>query len=186
MHIKSHVRIANRNVDILRRRQFVGVMELHAGTFRAARSLLDLTQAEVARHAEVSRSLVLRVEAGGMKRTLHPDTIKLIRFYESHGIEFLKASEGDGPGLRWNMTMGDGVVPRAYLRAARALAGINQATLAQRAGVGQSLISRFESGDTKSIATTAFEGIVAGLRTAGAELIQSEGGKAGVYLRVVQ
>jgi transcriptional regulator with XRE-family HTH domain len=171
-------------------------MELHAGTFRAARSLLDLKQAEVAARADVSRSLILRMEAGDvkdtvdsdmlkLKRTVHPDAVKLRLFYEMNGIEFLEPLDELGAGVRWDVDMGDGVVHRAYLRAGRALAGVRQAALAKQATVGQSLISRFESGETKSIPTVAFDAIVSGLRMAGVELLESSKGKAGVRLRPV-
>lgn len=119
-----------------------------------------------------------------LKRTVHPDAVKLKNFYETHGIEFLEPMDQRGPGVRWDVAMGDGVVDRAYLRAGRALAGIRQSVLAENAKVGQSLISRFESGETKSIPTAAFDAIVSGLRMAGIELLKSSKGKAGVCLRL--
>ena len=68
------------------------------GQCRAARGLLDWTQADLARVAEVGIVTVRQLEAGsGSPRSA---TLKVIRqALEAAGVEFIDAN-GGGPGVR--------------------------------------------------------------------------------------
>jgi Predicted transcriptional regulator with C-terminal CBS domains len=145
-------------------------MDFHGGTFRAARALLALGQADVSVLAGVERNIVVRMEAGKYQRVLRPELIKLKRFYEKKGIEFIDATTLHGPGIRWALGLTGDLVQRGQLRAGRALVGIVQAKLAARAKVSQSLISRFENGKTQSLPVEDFVEIVSVLKEEGVEL----------------
>jgi len=73
-------------------------MDLLANQCRAARGLLDITQAELAEKAGVSLRTVISFEAG--ERTPIRATLEVIRrAFESDGVEFIDAN-GGGPGVR--------------------------------------------------------------------------------------
>lgn len=158
-------------------------MDFHAGSFRAARSLLGLGQADVSARADVDRNVVFRVEAAKYQRMLRPQASKLQRFYEKEGIEFVAATAEMGPGIRWDTGKVNDLVERAQVRAGRAIAGLFQADLAARAKVSQSLISRFASGKTQSLPAEEFEKIAIALKEAGVVLIdEPKKREAGVLL----
>lgn len=80
------------------------------------------------------------------------------------------------------------MITAAQLRAARALLGIDQKTLADRAGVSLPTIQRMEAsdGNVRGIVDTLTK-VIEALNAAGVELIgenaRSEGGGRGVRLR---
>lgn len=161
-------------------------MEFNAASFRAARSLLGLGQAEVGSRADVDRNVVFRVETGKYQRDLRPQATKLKRFFEREGIEFLDATDNSSTGIRWQVGKIDVLVQREHLRAGRAIAGLLQADLAAKAEVSQSLISRFESGKTQSISSSEFEKLVLGLSKAGVEVFNDpQKGVAEVRIRTL-
>ncbi|MEH6691074.1 MAG: helix-turn-helix transcriptional regulator [Pseudorhizobium pelagicum] len=67
---------------------------------RAARALTDLTAADFAAKAKVSRTALRNAETGGMSITL--ETIERIqRAYEELGVEFTLPGPSFGAGVRW-------------------------------------------------------------------------------------
>jgi len=81
------------------------------------------------------------------------------------------------------------VITAAQMRAARALAGIDQKTLAERAGVSLPTIQRMEASDgvVRGVVDTLMK-VIAALEASGVELISeaqvSERGGRGVRLKV--
>ncbi|WP_104494193.1 helix-turn-helix transcriptional regulator [Paracoccus denitrificans] len=67
-------------------------------------------------------------------------------------------------------------------RAARALIGMTQGTLAEAAGVSLSTVVDFER-ERRAVATPSVSAIRAALEAAGVEFIPENGGGAGVRLR---
>ncbi len=67
-------------------------------------------------------------------------------------------------------------------RAARALIGISQEALSERAGVGIQTVIAFESGRRAPYVRT-LDAIRAALESAGVEFIEENGGGAGVRLK---
>ena len=73
-------------------------MSISSRQCKAARALLDLTQAELAGLAKVNVNTLVDFENG--TRATHPRTIEAIqRALEQAGIEFIEEN-GGGPGLR--------------------------------------------------------------------------------------
>ena len=76
------------------------------------------------------------------------------------------------------------MVEAAQVRAARALVGLSQTKLAEKAGVPVSTINELETGAPDSIANEAADKIRIALETAGAVFIPKDGGGGiGVRLR---
>lgn len=81
------------------------------------------------------------------------------------------------------------MITAAQLRAARALAGIDQKTLAERAGLSVPTIQRMEASDgvVRGVIDTLIK-VIAALEESGVELIgenqTSEGGGRGVRLKL--
>ncbi|CAN7575768.1 helix-turn-helix transcriptional regulator [Mesorhizobium amorphae] len=77
------------------------------------------------------------------------------------------------------------MITASQMRAARALLGIDQKTLAERAGVSLSTIQRMEAcaGDVRDVADTLMK-VISAFRAAGVEVIgdheRSDGGGKGV------
>ena len=67
-------------------------------------------------------------------------------------------------------------------RAARALIGMSQETLAERAGVGTQTVIAFEGGRRAPYART-LDALRAALESAGVQFIEEDGGGPGVRLR---
>ncbi len=64
---------------------------------RAARALLRWTHAQLAEHADVSKTAIYEFEAD--RRTPHRSTIKALQTaFEAAGVRFL--NNGEGPGVR--------------------------------------------------------------------------------------
>jgi transcriptional regulator with XRE-family HTH domain len=73
-------------------------MHLSSSQCRAARGLLDITQAELAEKAGVSLRTVISFEAG--ERTPIRATLEVIRrAFEAEGVAFIDPN-GGGPGVR--------------------------------------------------------------------------------------
>lgn len=73
----------------------MSTVKLTAAGLRAARGILDWTQADVVRTASVSPNTVAKVEAGGEVRA---DTAaRIIDAFAANGVEILN---GDAPGAR--------------------------------------------------------------------------------------
>jgi transcriptional regulator with XRE-family HTH domain len=73
--------------------------EINMAQIRAARSLLDWTQADLATAAEVALPTIKRYETG--TRTPIPVIMTAIRrALEDAGVEFIPAKSGKGVGVR--------------------------------------------------------------------------------------
>src|SRR5882724_6715380 len=72
-----------------------------AEQLRAARSMLGLTQSELAEQSGVSLPTIKRLELGqGLLPVRLAMLLKLQRALETAGVEFIAAGNGSGPGLR--------------------------------------------------------------------------------------
>ncbi len=86
-----------------RKRQLLCVekslMDITPSLCRAARALLDWTQADLAEAVGLAPETITRFERGG--RPPHPNNLVAIReALEAAGIEFLPETKTKGPGLR--------------------------------------------------------------------------------------
>jgi transcriptional regulator with XRE-family HTH domain len=73
--------------------------EINMAQIRAARSLLDWTQADLAAAAEIALPTIKRYETGA--RTPIPAMMAAIRrALEDAGVEFIPARSGKGVGVR--------------------------------------------------------------------------------------
>ncbi|WP_336492166.1 helix-turn-helix domain-containing protein [Methylobacterium nigriterrae] len=66
---------------------------------RAARALLNLSQAQVAKGVEMSVVTLSKLEAG-RTRTQRSTLAALRLFFEKQGVEFIQAADGKGEGVR--------------------------------------------------------------------------------------
>jgi transcriptional regulator with XRE-family HTH domain len=73
---------------------------IDAGQIRAARALLNLSQADLATTASVHVATIRRIEAGPDIRGAAETLWRIERALEAAGIEFIPAEAGKGPGLR--------------------------------------------------------------------------------------
>lgn len=116
---------------------------------RAARGLLNLSQAEVAESAHVFPTTLTQFERGATK--LNFNYLQAIRTaLEAAGVVFI-AANGDGPGARLRLKRKAGAVEKALFspeqcRAARAMLNLSQTGLAKAAGVGRSTVADYERG----------------------------------------
>jgi transcriptional regulator with XRE-family HTH domain len=153
---------------------------------RAARALLNLSQAELAESAHVARATLADFERGARMPT-HNNLQAIYSALERAGIVFIPQS-GGGPGVRLEAApktgMDDQVVMHSeQCRAARAMLSLSQSDLAQQAGVGRSTVADFEAS-----ARRPNPGGLASLRNAlessGVIFIEADGaGGPGVCLR---
>ncbi|MFS2180073.1 helix-turn-helix domain-containing protein [Rhizobium pisi] len=149
-------------VDFDFRRQFIETMkpQVPPDALRAARSLVGLSQSDVASGSGLTRAWISKMEAG--KERVHQANLTLRLFYEDMGIEFLGtldvgSGERSGIGARWRPPPGwpertsestgyhterNGV---AFL-AARALAGLDQLTVARDVDLHKTVLARLETG----------------------------------------
>ena len=67
---------------------------------RAARGLLNISQADLAKSASLHVASVRRLEAATGMRGAAETLWKIQKALEAAGIEFLPAEEGKGPGVR--------------------------------------------------------------------------------------
>jgi transcriptional regulator with XRE-family HTH domain len=73
-----------------------------AAQIRAARALLDFTQAQLSELASVSPTTIKRLEATSEVRGAAETVWKLQTALEKAGVEFIPAAERKGPGVRLN------------------------------------------------------------------------------------
>jgi DNA-binding XRE family transcriptional regulator len=125
---------------------------------RVARALTELPLSEVAEIVLIQRRAIAAVEAG--VSVFNDHNVRLIEFYESKGIEFLgELTFGKNvarAGARWRspgdldtVDLGKYRVVNSgvYFQAARALLGLKQTQIAERAGLKSSAIGRVEAGE---------------------------------------
>ena len=75
-----------------------------AAQIRAARALLNISQAALADSASVSAATVKRLEAASEVRGTAESLWKVERTLEELGVEFISAESGRGPGVRLRAT----------------------------------------------------------------------------------
>lgn len=73
---------------------------IDAAQIRAARALLDISQARLAAMSSVSESTIKRLEAASTIRGSAESIWKVQRVLEEAGVEFIPAEGGRGPGVR--------------------------------------------------------------------------------------
>ena len=73
---------------------------IDAAQIRAARALLNKSQADLARIASVHVATIRRLEAATGVRGAAETLWKIQQALESAGIEFIPAEPGRGPGVR--------------------------------------------------------------------------------------
>jgi transcriptional regulator with XRE-family HTH domain len=73
---------------------------IDAAQIRAARALLDISQAELSKVASVSATSIKRVEAASEVRGAAETLWKLQTALEKAGVEFIPADESKGSGVR--------------------------------------------------------------------------------------
>ena len=73
---------------------------IDAAQIRAARALLNVSQADLARIASVHVATIRRLEAATEIRGAAETIWKIQRALEAAGIEFIPAEAGRGPGVR--------------------------------------------------------------------------------------
>jgi predicted transcriptional regulator len=73
---------------------------IDAAQIRAARALLDVSQARLSALASVSATTIKRLEAASEIRGAAETVWKLQTALEEAGVEFIPADEHKGPGVR--------------------------------------------------------------------------------------
>jgi predicted transcriptional regulator len=73
---------------------------IDAAQIRAARALLDVSQAELSKLASVSATTIKRLEAAPEIRGAAETLWKIQTALEKAGVEFIPADEHKGPGVR--------------------------------------------------------------------------------------
>jgi transcriptional regulator with XRE-family HTH domain len=73
---------------------------IDAGQIRAARGLLDLSQAELSGLASVSPTTIKRIESSSQIRGAAETLWKIQTALENAGIVFIPADQAGGPGVR--------------------------------------------------------------------------------------
>jgi transcriptional regulator with XRE-family HTH domain len=73
---------------------------INAAQIRAARALLDISQARLAAMSAVSESTIKRLEAASTIRGSAESIWKVQRVLEEAGVEFIPAEGSRGPGVR--------------------------------------------------------------------------------------
>lgn len=129
---------------------FRGMAELPTHSqIRAARSMLGLTQSDLAREAMITRSVLLGLEQPGRKL---PDRFALIQVRLTllrYGLVLVDVTATEGEGVRWATPSGKGWVD--CLRPARAMLDYTLDELSYASGVGRYVIARLESAQLKRI-----------------------------------
>lgn len=77
---------------------------LEAAQIRAARALLNISQAELAARALVSAATVKRIELSSEVRGTAESMMKIEQALERLGVEFISADAEKGPGVRLRET----------------------------------------------------------------------------------
>ena len=86
---------------------------IDAAQVRAARALLNVSQADLARLASVHVATIRRLEAATEIRGAAETLWKIQIALEAAGIEFIPAEGGKGPGLRLKTAPRQAQKPRA-------------------------------------------------------------------------
>ena len=73
---------------------------IDAAQIRAARALLNINQADLARRASVHVATIRRLEAAPQMRGAAETLWKIEKSLEAAGVEFIPADEAKGPGVR--------------------------------------------------------------------------------------
>jgi transcriptional regulator with XRE-family HTH domain len=73
---------------------------IDAAQIRAARAMLDVSQAQLSKLALVSATTIKRLEAASEVRGAAETLWKLQTALEKAGVEFIPADEHKGPGVR--------------------------------------------------------------------------------------
>ncbi|MBB4510686.1 DNA-binding XRE family transcriptional regulator [Rhizobium leguminosarum] len=117
---------------------------------RAARCLLGYTQTGIEDLLKLKFRSVYTLEAGRYKLT--PRFAQLLKEkYEAEGVEFTDGGSDFGRGIRWRAPGRKDPYKRVMLRAARGLANLSQAQLAEISGLDKSFIARFERDDFEAV-----------------------------------
>lgn len=117
---------------------------------RAARCLLGYTQTGIEDVLKLKFRSVHTLEAHRYKLT--PRFAYLLKDkYEEEGVEFTDANGSFGQGIRWRKPGKKDPYRRLMLPAARGLANLSQAQLAQISGLDKSFIARFERDDFAAV-----------------------------------
>ncbi len=144
-------------------------------SLRAARSVLDESQERVAVEAGVSVRTLRRLEEGSYIR-MPLVVVTLRKYYEGKGIDFLPEDGKGGPGISWPARAVFDPSHRDKIRVGRSLANLSQRDFAKLSGVGQSVISRIESGQNVIIPVRAITQMLDTLKSVGVILLdQSDG-----------
>ena len=73
-----------------------------AAQVRAARALLDISQAQLSKLASVSATTIKRLEAASEVRGAADTLWKIQSALEAAGVEFIAEDDAKGPGVRLN------------------------------------------------------------------------------------
>ena len=73
---------------------------IDAAQIRAARALLNVNQADLARSASVHVATIRRLEAASQIRGAAETLWKIQKALEAAGVEFIPGDEAKGPGVR--------------------------------------------------------------------------------------
>jgi transcriptional regulator with XRE-family HTH domain len=92
---------------------------IEAAQIRAARALLDLSQAGLSDLASVSATTIKRLEGATEVRGAAETVWKIQKALEAAGIEFIPAEGGKGPGVRLRSDPREARKPKAKRRGAR-------------------------------------------------------------------
>ncbi|MGR9476921.1 helix-turn-helix transcriptional regulator [Rhizobium leguminosarum] len=130
-------------------------METLHRLLRAAREVLDLSQSDVAKAANVSTRTIARLESGSS--TVSFKKLSDLRgYFEGFGIRFIPPTETMDWGLAFSLELAPppglpnsiyDPLPGRVFKAARVAAGLRQEEIAARAGLGHTTVRRLEKSD---------------------------------------
>ncbi|TBF65671.1 helix-turn-helix domain-containing protein [Rhizobium leguminosarum] len=150
---------------------------------RAARSMSNETQNDLAKRARVTTSILKLLEDPNRKR---PDIHKLqqVRMaLQAKGIDFLDATEEIGEGVRFRQPTGQSMI--SMIRHARALLDLSLDDLADHSGVGRHTIARIERNELTRLPEDSIRKIRETLIALGVAFVpEGSGSGAGVRLRL--
>lgn len=150
-------------------------MDLMADSLRAARSVLNKSQEQVAGESGISFRTLRRLEEGSYIR-LPYDIVVLRKYYEREGVEFLAADGSQGAGISWPSPKEFDPSHRDKIRVGRSLANLSQREFAALSGIGQSVISRIESGQNILVPVKSVSTMLATLEKLGVLLSDAPNG----------
>ncbi|TBG15974.1 helix-turn-helix transcriptional regulator [Rhizobium leguminosarum] len=133
-------------------------METLHRLLRAAREVLDLSQSDVAKAANVSTRTIARMETGSS--TVSFKKLSDLRgYFEGFGIHFIAPTESMDWGLAFSLELAPppeepglpnsiyDPLPGRVFKAARVAEGLRQEEIAALAGLGHTTVRRLEKGD---------------------------------------